>query len=229
MRVRRGRGVKVGLWTGGILVVLIVASQLLLPVVAVHVLRGRVGKYGPVQSAHIHAVPAIELLWGHAQSASVHTGALHMSVEQGVELLKEASGVDTVQASSSSVQAGPWQLSDVQMAKHGSSVQMQATVTAAGLRAALPGDVQVQGIGVGQEGQPEVTVGGELFGVSATVVAVVTPSQGELVAEPRGLLSLGGLARITLFSDPHLQVQTFTLTPLPGDASWRLQLGATVN
>jgi hypothetical protein len=221
--------VKIGLMTGGILVVLIVASQLLLPVVAVHVLRGRVGKYGPVLSAHIHAVPAIELLWGSAQSASVHTGALHMTVEQGVQLLHEGSAVGTVTASSSSVQAGPWQLSAVQMTKHGSSVQLQATLTEADLRAALPGGVQVQGISVGQEGQPEVTVGGELFGVSATVVAVVTPWQGELVAEPRGLLSLGGLARITLFSDPHLHVQTFTLTPLPDGASWRLQLGASLS
>lgn len=220
---------KIGLAVGGILVLALVLAQLLLPAVAAHVLRTRVGKYGPVLSAHVHAVPAIELLWGHAQSASVRTGALHMTQAQGVELLREASGVGTVQASSSSVQAGPWQLSEVRMTKHGNSVQVQATLTEASLRAVLPADVQVQGVSVGPEGQPEVTVSGELFGVSASVVAVVAPWQGELVAEPRGLLSLGGLARVTIFSDPHLHVQAFTLTPLPGGAEWQLHMGATLS
>jgi hypothetical protein len=228
MRVRRGKGVKIGLWVGGILVVALLAAQLLLPAVAVHVLRQRVGRYGPVLSAHIHAVPAIELLWGHAQSATMRTGALRLTQAQAVELLREAHGVDSVDATSSSVQAGPWQLGQVAMAKRGESVHVQATLTEADLRAALPAGAQLQGINGGQNGQLEVTVGGELFGVSASVVAVVQPWQGELVAEPQGLLSLGGLTRVTLFSDPHLRIQTFALTPLPGGASWQLNLGATL-
>ncbi len=229
MRVKRGKGVKSGLAVGGILVVALVLAQLLLPAVATHRLRSRVGRYGPVLSAHVHAVPAVQLLWGHAQSASVQTGALSMSVAQGVELLREADGVGTVQASSASVQAGPWQLDEVRLSKHGSEVQLQASVTEAGLRAVLPANVQVQGVSIGPEGQPEVTVAGELFGVSASVVAVVAPWQGELVAEPRGLLSLGGLARVTVFSDPHLHVQTFTLAPLPGGGAWQLHMSATLN
>ncbi len=227
VRRAKGRGLRIALWATAIFVVLLVASQLLLPTLAAHTVRQRVGRYGPVLSAHVSAMPAFELLWGHAQSASVVTGPLRMTQAQSADLLWGARGVDSLDVTAASIAVEPLRLERVILQKRGHAVHVQATLTLADLRAAVPAGVQLQALKGGSEGTLEVTVGGELFGVSASVVAVVQASEGKLVAAPRGL-SLGGLTQITLFSDPHLSVESATFTPLPGSAqSWRLDLRAT--
>jgi len=214
-----------------VLAVALVASQLLLPPLATRLMRQRVGRYGTVLSASIHAFPALELLWGQAGSASVRTGSLRLSQAQASDLLWSAHGVGSVDVLSSSLQVGSLRLSEVHVIKRGAQVRVLGTLTMADLSAALPAGVQVQGLaGGGSDGGLEVRVGGELFGVRASVMAVVAPSEGKLVAEPRGL-SLGGLTRITLFSDPHLRVQGLALMPLRGggDGGWGLDLRATLS
>ncbi len=223
----KGRGLRVALWVAAIGVVLLVASQLLLPRLAEHTVRQRVGRYGPVLSVHVSAFPAFELLWGHAQSASVSTGSLRMTQAQATDLLQGARGIDSLDLSATSLVVEPLRLEQVKMQKRDHAVRLLATLTLADLRAAMPAGVQLQALSGGGEGALEVTVGGELFGVSASVVAVVQAAEGKLVAAPRGL-SLGGLTQITLFSDPHLNIESATFTPLPGTAqSWRLDLRAT--
>jgi hypothetical protein len=223
----KGRGLRVALWAAAIFIVLLVASQLFLPGLAARTVRQRVGRYGPVLSAHVSAFPAFELLWGHAQSASVRTGTLRMTQAQATDLLWGARGIDSLDLSASSLVIEPLRLEQVSMRKRDHAVRVLATLTLADLRAAMPAGVQLQALTGGEEGSLEVTVGGELFGVSASVVAVVQAAEGKLVAAPRGL-SLGGLTQITLFSDPHLNVESATFTPLPGAAqSWRLDLHAT--
>lgn len=223
----RGRGLRIALWVAGVVVVMLVAAQLLLPGLAAHTVRDRVGRYGQVLSAHVSAFPAIELLWGQAGSASLRTGSLRMTQTQASDLLWSARGVDSLDVSSASVVVEPLRLEDVSMQKRGHAVRMLGTLALADLRAALPAGVQVQVLGGGSEGELEVRIGGELFGVGASIVAVIAASEGKLVAQPRGL-SLGGLTQVTLFSDPHLHVDTATFTPLPSDGqSWRMDLRAT--
>ncbi|HEY7953460.1 MAG TPA: hypothetical protein VID70_10790 [Solirubrobacteraceae bacterium] len=223
----RGRGLRIALWVAGILVVLLVAAQLLLPGLAAHTMRDRVGRYGPVLSAHVSAFPAIELLWGHAGSASLRTGALRMTQSQASELLWSARGVDSLDVAAASVAVEPLRLEAVSVRKRGSAVRLLGTLTLADLRAALPAGVQLQVLSGGGEGGLELSVGGELFGVSASIPVVVAASEGKLVAQPRGI-SLGGLTQVTLFSDPHLHVESATFTPLAGEGqSWRMDLRAT--
>src|SRR4029077_1086087 len=114
----------------------------------------------------------------------------------------------------------------VSMRKRGHGVRVLATLTLADLRAALPPGVQVHALPGSGEGPLELTVGGELFGVGASIAVVVQASEGKLVAQPRGL-SLGGLTQVTLSSDPHLSVDSASFTPLPAGQSWRLDLRAT--
>jgi hypothetical protein len=52
-----------------------------------------------------------------------------------------------------------------------------------------------------------------LFGVTASVEATVATSNGRLVVTPD--VPFGGLATITLFSDPHVRVQSVSATPAP--------------
>jgi hypothetical protein len=218
---------RIALWGAGILVVLLIAAQLLLPSIAAHTMRDRVGRYGRVLSAHVSAFPAIELLWGHAGSASLRTGALSMTQAQAGELLWSARGIDSLDVSSASVALGSLGLQAVSMRKRGDAVRLLGTLTLAQLRAALPAGVQVQVLPGSGEGALELRVGGELFGVGASIVVVVAASEGKLVAQPRGL-SLGGLTQVTLFSDPHLHVESATFTPLGGEGqSWRMDLRAT--
>lgn len=223
----RGRGLRIALWVAGILVVALIAAQLLLPGLAAHTMRDRVGRYGPVLSAHVSAFPAVELLWGHAGSASLRTGALRMTQAQAGDLLYSARGVDSLDVSATSVLVEPLRLQALGLHKRGHAVRLLATLSLADLRAALPPGVQVQALPENGEGALELRIGGELFGVGASIVAVVAPSEGKLVAQPRGL-SLGGLTQVTLFSDPHLHVDSATFTPLAGGSeSWRMDLRAT--
>jgi hypothetical protein len=223
----RGRGLRIALWGVGVLVVLLLAAQLLLPGLAAHTIRDRVGRYGPVLSAHVSAFPAIELLWGHAGSASLRTGSLRMTQSQAGDLLWSARGVDSLDVTAASVVVEPLRLDAVSMRKRGNAVRVLGTLTLADLRAALPPGVQVQVLSGGEAGALEVRVGGELLGVGASIVLVVAASEGKLVAQPRGL-SLGGLTQVTLFFDPHLHVESATFTPLSGEGqSWRMDLRAT--
>ena len=54
---------------------LLVLAQLLLPRIAASRISSRVGRYGTVQSVSVSAWPAVELLWGHADSVRVKAGA----------------------------------------------------------------------------------------------------------------------------------------------------------
>jgi hypothetical protein len=96
-------------------------------------------------------------------------------------------------------------LSDVTTRKQGSSISVHATLTQANLTAALPSGVTVQPVASGG-GQVEVHASGALFGLQASINALVRPQEGRLVAEPRGL-PFGGIATVTVFEDPHLQVE----------------------
>jgi len=222
----RGRGARIALGASALVLVLLVLSQLLLPGLAARTVRQRVERYGPVLSAHVSAFPALELLWGSGQSASLRTGALRMTAAQASDLLWSARGIDSLDLTARSLLVEPLRLETVSMRKRAHAVRVQATLTLADLRAALPAGVQVQALAGGGEGPLELTVGGGLFGVSASIAVVVQASEGKLVAQPRGL-SLGGLTQITLFSDPHMSVDSASFTALQAGQSWRLDLHGT--
>ncbi len=68
----------------------------------------------------------------------------------------------------------------------------------------------------------------EAFGVGASLLALLSAQEGKLVAMPQGF-PFAGLARITIFSDPHLAVQAIGLSSQPspgGDAGYLLTLRA---
>src|ERR1700744_6371364 len=101
------RGVQIVLWFVGVLVVLLGLAQLFLPKLAASRISSRIGKYGSVDSVHVSAFPAIELLWKHADSVRVHATHLHMSPAQTGKLLEEAGAANRLDVSVASVQEGP--------------------------------------------------------------------------------------------------------------------------
>jgi hypothetical protein len=196
-----------------VVVLLVVLAQVLLPSVAAKRVEDRVSKYGTVRSAHVSAFPAVELLWGKADTVTVNAGALTVTPAQIGSLLWEARATRDMTLTARTVNLRvpvllPTGLtvSGVRMEKHGSSIHATATLTQSQLDGALPSGFHVQPVAAG-EGQVQVRASGGLFGVQASIEAIVRPLEDKLVAEPKGF-PLAGIATVTLFSDPHLKVES---------------------
>lgn len=207
-----------GLVVVGSLVLLLALAQLLLPMIAVMIVRDRVGRYGTVKSASISAFPAIELLWGKAESASLVAGHLTVSAAQLAEITAhvwEARGVEkaTMSAERAAVSVNglshPLVATDVSAGKQGSRISGGATITQQALEAAAPAGFRIEPL-ASSDGQVEVRATGGLFGASVSIGALIKPLDGRLVVEPQGL-PFGGLATVTLLSVPHLNVESIAL------------------
>jgi hypothetical protein len=194
---------RVGLWLAGILVVLLGLAQLFLPKLAASRISSRIGKYGSVDSVHVSAFPAIELLWKHADSVHVRATHLRMSPAQTGKLLEEAGAAGRLDVAVASVEEGPLRLSDVSFRKQGSEMSAQGHVSEADVQAALPPGFGVKLLN-SKDGEVEVSASGGLFGIGASVDAVAAASEGKLVVHPRGALIEA--LRLTLFSDPRVYV-----------------------
>jgi hypothetical protein len=198
-----GKAVRVALVALGALLVLLVLTQVFLPKIAASRISGRIGKYGKVESVHVSAWPAVELLWKHADSVKVKATRLRVSPAQTSKLLAEASGVDRMDVSVASVQEGPLRLRGVSFHKHGERMSAHAHLGNADVAAALPAGIGVQLLGSGG-GKVEVRASGGLFGVGASVDAVAEADGGKLVVHPRGFLLEA--IKLTLFSGPRVYV-----------------------
>jgi LmeA-like phospholipid-binding len=198
-----GRGFQIAGALLGVVVVLAVLAQLLLPWLAAKRITSRVARYGHVVSVSVSAWPALKLLWGDADSVKVRTGDLAMSAKQASDLLWEGRGVEKMDLNAQAVRMGKLQVQDALLRKRGSSLEAEAQASEAEAQAALPG-VSLKLLGSGG-GQVKVLAGGSLFGVGASVEAVAEADEGELIAHPLGFLLEG--FRLTLFSEQHVHVE----------------------
>jgi LmeA-like phospholipid-binding len=229
MRPPRRRSTRIALGALGAIVVVLIVAQLVLPGIAARIARDQLGKYGTVREVSVHAFPAIALLWGRAQSATVRAGNLRMSDSQFDGFVPRMRGIERLDMTAESLQLGPLRLSDLRSEKRGEQFTVRGTLTQADLRSALPAGVDVRVLESTSAGV-EVRVSGSLFGVGASVLALLSAQEGKLVAQPQGF-PFAGLARITLFSDPRLFVQGFDLSAQPdggGDPGYELTLRATL-
>jgi hypothetical protein len=205
--------VRIAIGVGAVVVVVVVLAQVLGPAIAARIVRGKVGKYGTVKSVKVKAWPAVKLAWGDADEVRVSAGRLKVSPRETVALLKEAKGVDRVDASAESVEEGSLRLTDARFEKHGSALRAEGVVSEEDVRRALPKGVEVALV-KSERGTVEVKVSGGLFGVSASVDAVARAQDGKLVARPTGLL-LSGL-KTTVFEDPSVYVEGVEARALEG-------------
>jgi hypothetical protein len=226
MSVVRGRAPWIAVGVGVVIVGVLGLAQLALPGIAAQRVRDQVGKYGAVRSAHVTASPAIELLWGSAQSATVTAGSLRMSFSQGAELLSNASGVDRLDMTAQSLQLGPLTMSRASVQKRGSAVYIEGDIELSSLQAALPPGVEIQLVG-SADGEVQMRLRGSLLGVSASVPAVIGAQEGKLVVQTQGL-PFGGVPTITLFSDPRLLMHGLEMTAT-GPGTYRLKMSATLH
>jgi len=208
---------RTGLVVVGVLVLLLALSQLLLPVIAVKLVRDRVGRYGTVKSASISAWPAIELLWGKAESASLSAGHIALTSAQLTELtgrIWEARGVEKARMSAERASvavsglAHALHASDVRAEKDGPRISGSATITQQALDEASPNGFRLQPV-ASANGEVEVHASGGLFGAQMSIGALIKPLEGRLVVQPQGLPF--AQANITLLSAPHLKVEAVAM------------------
>ena len=206
--MRRGGGVRSQSTTRLVLyalagaVLVLALAQVLLPRIATSRISSRVGRYGAVERVSVSAWPAVELLWGSADSVRVRARHLSLSPAQAAALLWEGRGAQSMDLTAGSLQVGPLRLSDARLRKRGSALSAEARASEADVRAALPAGWEVKLLN--SRGGDLLKLGG-LGLLGASVDAVALASEGRLVAHPLGL-PLEGL-RLTLFSDRHVHVE----------------------
>jgi len=213
----------------GAIVLMLVLAQLFLPALAADRIRSRVQRYGTVRSVTVKAWPAVELLWGKAESVNVKAGSLQISTAQMAKLLGEARGVRSMRVSAESVREGPLQLYDASLQKQGDALLGSAWASRADVMKAVGEGFEVQRLHSGG-GRVQMSVEGALFGVKASVEAVAEAQEGKIVVHPLGFL-LEGL-KLTLFAEPDVYVEGVGASAATGSsgkgAGYRLSFWASL-
>jgi hypothetical protein len=195
-----------------VIVVLLVIAQLVLPGIAEQQLRDRLSRSGTVETVEISAFPAIKLLWDDADRVVVRMRDYHSDTTQLGSLLGQTGGTDSVDASAGTLTAGLLTVHDAVLRKRGDQVTASAEVTEADLRAAVP---VLQSVVPVASANGSLTLRGTatVLGVTASVDATASAQNGAIVVTPD--LPFGGLATITAFSNPAVDVQGLSASPTP--------------
>lgn len=193
-----------------VLVLLIAASQFVLPLLAERRLADELEQYGPRPEVDVSAFPAIKLLFGRADRVAVHADMARVQPASVVDELSARADVDQVDVSIGELQVGALQLADVRISKDGDDARAAATVTLQGLQLALRdlANLRVLPSDDGILIAGEVTVFGRTVGGRARVRA----QDGKLVVGVEGL----PLGTITLLDDDRLRVTGVGAREVPG-------------
>jgi hypothetical protein len=195
-----------------VLLVLVVA-QLVLPGIAAQELRNNLAQAGTVLEVKVSSFPAIKLLWHRADSVVVRMGRYRAPVSRLGQTLGGAGDAASLDASAQELDFGPVTLRDATLRKRGSDLIGSATVTEPDLRAATFFLANVEPV-ASANGRLTLRGTASFLGLKATVDATVAAQAGALVVAPD--VPFGGIATLTLFDDPHVQVQSVSATNVPG-------------
>lgn len=201
------------LGVAALVVVLFVVAQLVLPGVAAQRLRDQLSRSGRVLEVQVSAFPAVELLWHHADSVVVRMASYRATPGKLPGTLDQSGSVGSLRASAQLFQDGLLTLHDASLVKNGNRLIGSATVNESDLRAAAPFLQSVTPV-ASSGGRLTLRGTATLLGLTATVDATVSAQGGKLIVAPD--LPFGGLATITVFSDPRIQVQALSATPVSG-------------
>jgi hypothetical protein len=197
----------------GLVVAVLVVAQLILPGIAAQRLRDRLARSGQVLSVQVDAFPAIELLWHHADQVVIRLGRYRAPPTQLGSRLGQSANVGTLLASAREVDAGLLTFHDATLVKRGQQLTAAATLSEAELRSAVPILNSVTPVASG-DGRLVLRGTATLFGVTASVDATVSAQNGSVVVAPD--VPFGGLATVTVFSDPRVRVQSVSASTAPG-------------
>jgi hypothetical protein len=186
-------------------------GQLVLPPLAEHIVRQRLGDHGRVESVTVSAFPAIELLFGDADSVSVKMSSFTASQTQVGTNLNQASGVSTLRVSIAEVNSGLVKVNDVSLTKHGSQLTGTGEITEANLRASVP---LLQSVTPIASAHGQVTLQGTAkvpFVGQVSAEANLGARDGKVVVSGTGLI--GSFLHLTVWSNPDVSVESISGRP----------------
>jgi hypothetical protein len=204
------------IWPLAAVIVVLALSQLLLPAIATKILRNRLEQDGTVLSVQVHAFPAVELLWQHADSVELRMLDYTVDLDKVTGLLEQALGVGKLNIAIGTLKTELLTLHQVTLTKQGSEMVGTAVVRVSDLQRALPIIRSVTPVST-SDGRLTLRGTANVLGLNASVDAAVEASDGKLVVAPSGLL--GAFATVTVFSDPRIYVQDVTGHEVPGGVS----------
>ena len=140
-----GRPRRVLVWLGLAVIVLLIASQPLLPRLAAAHIRSSLQDARGV-SVSVSALPALELIFGHADTITIHAREMRIA-ERGTvtSLLDRAAGVHRLDVSVDLMYVAGLALEHVSLTKMGSAVSATATVTREAIAEVLPASITLRG------------------------------------------------------------------------------------
>lgn len=208
MVVDRRRALLIGSPIAAVIVLLVLA-QLILPGIAENRVRSEIEDDGTVESVEVSSFPAVKLLFGKADEIKVHVGEYRPSAgaDRIAELIERSRDVGKVDARLDQVRVGPVVLRDVRFHAEDGAATGEASVSDADIRAATPPGLGLRPVVAATDAIVlEASVGA--FGLQAGVQARVAATDGAITVAPEGGLGslLGGVATLTVFADPRVQV-----------------------
>jgi hypothetical protein len=227
MRLSRVASIAVGL-----MAVLLGIGQIILPRLAADRLRAELETHGHVLSVSVSAVPAIELLWGHADSVTVTmtnygpADATHrkgyalgtrrapaptsppLSIAQRIgDLLARTAGATAVTARIASFRAGRLVLTNMLFVKHGQQLFASALVTEAAVQATLPDEFSLRPVN-SSTGQLRFRGGARVLDTRLSLVARLVARHGAVVVQPDVIGIFPAALSLTVFRAPQVDVES---------------------
>ena len=184
-------------------------GQLVLPPLAEHIARQRLAKHGGVLSVSVSAFPAIELLWGDADSVKVAMSTYTADQSQVASNITQADGVSNLHVSIGQVSSGLLKVSDVTVTKRGRQITAAGHVSEANLKSIIP---ILQSVTPVSSRSGQLTLAGTTDNLpiigSVSAEATVSAEKGQVTVAGAGLL--GSLLHFTVWSNPHISVESIT-------------------
>jgi hypothetical protein len=199
--------------SAGVVILVLVVAQFVLPGIAEQRLRDRLARHGTVLSVKVEAFPAITLLWHHADKVVIRMASYRAGSASLGGQLAQAGDVGSLEASAGVLQTGLLRLRHATLRKRGDELTATATVTESDLRSAVPFLDNVQPL-ASTDGALTLRGTATLFGLTASADATVAAQDGKLLVAPD--VPFGGLATLTLFDNPHVAVQDVSASPADG-------------
>lgn len=179
---------------------MLLVGQFVLPRVAEDVVRDRLG-HDEVEYVEVDALPAVELLWRHADRVSARVRSYDAQVNDVADDIAQTAGVQQLDVRIERVRAAAGlELRDVLVEKRDGLLRGSAVLDPGQLEAALPAGVEGALV---PQADGALVVDARIAG--AAVRLRVQARDGRVVARPEGLL--GALTSYTLFADPRIDVE----------------------
>lgn len=219
-RVRRLSGRIAILFALGSTVALFGISQVVLPRLAASHIRDDLLRNGVGARVSVSAFPALELLFGHADTVDVHVHRMLSGGEGNVHrLLADIGNVGELNASVDRMSLLGFPAEDVMVHKRGAELSASATITRPGIESVIPKSISLN---TAEEGgnSLRMTFEARPLGHRIRVAARLIAADGQLRAVPdaAGLEFL----HLTAFSDPSLSITGVGVRVRNGRYSFRV-------